>query len=393
MLFENIKLALTSMVHNKMRTFLSLLGIVIGVGSVVTVLNLGASANESIVSSMSTGGIDTVNIYAYGSSSKTTVFDERFGEKLMSEISGIEAVLPVLSSNTRIRAGQTITSANIEGVTSQYFEESGLTPFYGEFFTSEDNLTRRQVVVLGSKIAKKLFPTGGAVGSYISIFRQQSKRYLVVGVLDPHDATLGASYDDCIFIPFNTYDQRFRKSSVVGSYTVKVSPDANPTEVSDKIEKYLDELVGRDNFSIFSPATLVDMAKNVTSTFSSFLAAIAAISLLVGGIGIMNIMLVSVAERTKEIGIRKALGASPKTIRSQFLTEAVTLTLFGGVLGLLLGIGISLGATRYLGWGLSFSYTAVAISLGFSMFVGIFFGWYPAAKASRLDPIDALSYE
>lgn len=393
MLFENIKLAITSMVHNKMRTFLSLLGIVIGVGSVVTVLNLGASANESITASMATGGIDTVNIYAYGSNSKAAVFDEQFGEKLMQEVSGIRTVLPVLSSNTRIRAGQTITSANIQGVTSSYFVENSLTPFYGEFFTSEDNLTRRQVVVLGSKIAEKLFPTGGAVGSYISIFRQQSKRYLVVGVLDPHDATLGASYNDSIFIPFNTYDQRFRKSSVVGSYTVKVEDGANPTVVSDDIENYLNDLVGADNFSIFSPATLVDMAKNVTSTFSSFLAAIAAISLLVGGIGIMNIMLVSVAERTKEIGIRKALGASPKTIRGQFLTEAVTLTLFGGILGLLLGIGISLGATRYLGWSLQFSYTAIAISIGFSMFVGIFFGWYPAAKASRLDPIDALSYE
>ncbi len=192
---------------------------------------------------------------------------------------------------------------------------------------------------------------------------------------------------------FNTYDQRFRKSSVVSSYTAKVEDGMDATVVSESIETYLDNLVGSDYYSIFSPATLVEMAQSVTSTFSSFLAAIAAISLLVGGIGIMNIMLVSVAERTREIGIRKALGASPKTIRSQFLTEAVTLTLFGGILGLLLGIGISVAATRMLAWSMQFSYIAVAISLGFSMFVGIFFGWYPAAKASRLDPIDALSYE
>ncbi len=393
MLFENIKLAISSMVHNKMRTFLSLLGIVIGVGSVVTVLNLGASATESITASMATGGIDTVNIYPYGSSAKTSVFDESFGETLKAQVPGIRTVLPVLSSNARVRADKTIKSANIQGVTSSYFEENSLTPFYGEFFTSNDNISRRQVVVLGSSIAEDLFPLGNAVGSYISIFRQQSKRYLVVGVLEEHDATLGASYNDSVFIPFNTYDQRFRKSSVVGSYTAKVEEGFDATVVSESIETYLDNLVGSDYFSVFSPATLVEMAQSVTSTFSSFLAAIAAISLLVGGIGIMNIMLVSVAERTREIGVRKALGASPKTIRSQFLTEAVTLTLFGGILGLLLGVGISVAATRMLSWSMQFSYIAVAISLGFSMFVGIFFGWYPAAKASRLDPIDALSYE
>jgi len=393
MLFENIKLAMSSMVHNKMRTFLSLLGIVIGVGSVVTVLNLGSSATDSITSSMQMGGIDTINLYPMGSSAKTAIFDESFGDEIIKQFPGIRTVLPILSSNARVRAGKTIKSVMIEGVTSTYFDENMLSPFYGELFTANDNISRRQVVVLGSEIAKTLFPLGDAVGSYISIFRQQSKRYQVVGVLEAHDAILGASYNDSVFIPFNTYNQRFRNTSVVSSYTLKVADGYDPLTTSDSIESYLNNYVGSDYFSIFSPATMVEMANSVTKTFSTFLAAIAAISLIVGGIGIMNIMLVSVAERTREIGVRKALGATPKDIKAQFLTEATTLTLFGGIIGLLLGVGLSYAATRQLGWTMNFSYLAVAISLGFSMFVGIFFGWYPAAKAAKLDPIDALSYE
>jgi ABC-type antimicrobial peptide transport system, permease component len=393
MFFENIRLALGSMGHNKMRTFLSLLGIVIGVGSVVAILTLGASATESITSSMEVGGLDTVNVFPMGTSAKTQIFDETFGDTLMSNVPGIRKVLPILSSNARIRSGQDTMTTSVQGVTSDYFEENSLSLLYGDFFDANDNISRRQVVVIGASVAEELFPLGNAVGSYISLFRQQSKRYLVVGVLEEHDASLGASFDDSIFIPFNTFDQRFRKMSVVSSYTVKVADGFDPLNVSDNIEVYLNNKVGSDYFNVFSPATMVEMAKSITSTFSSFLAAIAAISLLVGGIGIMNIMLVSVAERTREIGIRKALGATPRVIRSQFLIEAVTLTLFGGLLGLLLGIGISYATTRQVGWTMTLSGTAVIVSLGFSMFVGIFFGLYPAAKASKLDPIDALSYE
>ena len=151
--------------------------------------------------------------------------------------------------------------------------------------------------------------------------------------------------------------------------------------------------MGSDYFTVFSAASIVEMADQVSGTLTSFLAAIAAISLLVGGIGIMNIMLVSVAERTREIGIRKALGASPKVIRGQFLVEAITLTVLGGLLGIGLGISLSYAIINVVGWDLYFSYGAIMISMGFSMFVGIFFGWYPAAKASKLDPIEALSYE
>ena len=393
MIIENIKIALTSMVHNKMRTLLSLLGIIIGVASVVAILNLGQSVRDSITESMNIGGIDMVNIFPSGSSRELNVFSEDFGDTLMKNVNGIDVVLPTYSGNTRIRSGQEITSASLSGVTSAYFEANGLELLYGSFFTSTDNINRRQVVVLGKDLAEDLFPGGGAVGSYVSIFRRQAKRYLVVGVLDEKDATLGSSFNNSAFIPFNTFEQRYMKMSTVSSYTVKILDGYDATAVSDDIDKYLTDLIGSDNYMVYSAASLVEMASEVTSTLSSFLAAIAAISLIVGGIGIMNIMLVSVAERTREIGIRKALGASPKVIRGQFLCEAITLTVLGGIIGILFGAFVSYAIVSIVGWSLHFSIAAVVISLGFSMFVGVFFGWYPAMKASKLDPIESLSYE
>ncbi len=393
MVFENIKIALTSMVHNKLRTLLSLLGIIIGVAAVVAILNLGQSATASITNSMNIGGIDLVTVYPMGNSRNLSVFDTRFGEELIANVSGIETVLPTYSSNTRIRSGQEIKSVSIQGVTSNYLSVMNAELLYGEYFSALDSINRRQVVVLGKDLADDLFPAGNAVGSYISIFRGQSKRYQIVGVLDKKDATLGASFNDTVFIPINTFDQRFMNMSNVSSYVCKVSEGQNATEVSSRIEDYLNQLVGSDYYSAFSAASIVEMANQVSGTFTSFLAAIAAISLVVGGIGIMNIMLVSVAERTREIGIRKALGASPKVIRGQFLVEAITLTVLGGIIGIGLGIFLSYAIINVVGWDLYFSYGAIAISLGFSMFVGIFFGWYPAAKASKLDPIEALSYE
>lgn len=394
MILENIKIALTSMVHNKMRTLLSLLGIIIGVGSVVAILNLGQSVTESITGSMNIGGLDLVSITPSGSGRSNKTFDETFGIELEKNVDGIAGVTPILSSSGRIRSNKDIMGVSVSGVETNYFNIHGLELLYGNFFSAQDNINRRQVVVLGSEIAKELFPVGNAVGSYISLFRNQSKRYLVVGVLEEKDASLSGSYNNSIFIPFNTYSQRFiRVTGSVSSYSVKVEEGYDPTVIADQIKEYVEDLVGENKASVFSSASLVEMAGEVMNTLSSFLAAIAAISLLVGGIGIMNIMLVSVAERTREIGVRKALGASPKIIRAQFLVEAITLTLFGGIIGLLFGGFVSYAIVNIVGWNLYFSFSAVVISLGFSMLVGIFFGWYPAMKASKLDPIESLSYE
>ena len=394
MLRENIRMALSSMAGNRLRTFLSLLGIMIGVASVVTILNLGKSASESISASFDAGGLDTVSIMPRGSARETMVFTEEFSYTLMNEVDGIREVLPVVSSYGNIRNGQEIAeSVSIQGVTSGFFESNSLSAFSGELFRAIDNINRRQVVVLGSELAEELFPSGNPVGKYVSIFRRQAKSFLVVGVLEEKDASMGTSYNDAAFMPYNTYTQRFRRTDQVGTYVAKIAEGYDATAVAEDIEDYLNEIVGSDYYRIFSPATIKEMADAVTGTFSSFLAAIAAISLVVGGIGIMNIMLVSVVERTGEIGIRKALGAAPKTIRSQFLVESVTLSLSGGLIGLVTGTLLSIAAVHVTGWALHISTAAIAVSMLFSAAIGIFFGWYPAAKAARLAPMEALTRE
>ncbi len=392
MVRENIRMAFSSMAGNRLRTFLSLLGIMIGVASVVAILNLGRSASESIVASFDSGGLDTVSVMPRGSARETMIFTEEFSYSLMSEIDGIKEVLPMVSSYANIRNGQEIAeSVLVQGVTSGFFSSSSLSVSSGSFFSALDNINRRQVIVLGSELAEELFPSGDAVGRYVSVFRRQAKSFLVVGVLEERDAAMGTSYNDAAFMPYNTYVQRFRRTDQVGTYMIKTADDADAIAVAEDIEEYLNQIAGSDYYRIFSPATIKEMADSVTGTFSSFLAAIAAISLVVGGIGIMNIMLVSVVERTGEIGIRKALGATPSMIKSQFLVESVTLSLSGGAIGLIIGSLLSFAAVNAAGWEMHISGAAIVVSLIFSLAIGVFFGWYPAAKAAKLEPMAALS--
>ncbi len=393
MIWENIRLALKDMMASKMRTLLSLLGIVIGVASVIAILTLGQSATKSITQTIVEGGLEMVTIFPIRSEKAANEFTEDFGERLVANVSDIKTVLPVNSSTATIRIGQNSLSATVTGVLSSYAEILDYEVSEGTFFSLSDNMANRQVVVLGSDIAEELFPDGNAIGEYVSIFRNQAKSYQVVGVMQEKDASFNLQFNGSIFIPYNTYAQRYIKPTIVGSYVVRVADGADSLAVSDAITEYLDATVGSDAYRVFSPASLADMAEQITGTFSSFLAAIAAISLLVGGIGIMNIMLVSVAERTREIGVRKAMGASPWTIMGQFITEAIVLTITGGIIGIGLGTLLSWLVADIVGWNLYISYTSFLFAAGFSTLVGVFFGWYPAMKASRLDPIEALNYE
>ena len=391
MVRENIRMAIASMAGSRLRAFLSLLGIMIGVASVVAILNLGKSVTESMSSSFEVGGLDTISIMPRGAARETMIFTEEFAYSLMNEIDGIREILPVVSSAANVRNGQEISEGvMIQGVTSGYFASNSLETADGEFFSAIDNINRRQVAVIGPELADELFPGENPVGKYVSVFRHQAKSFQVIGVLKERDESQGTSYNYALFMPYNTYVQRFRRTDQVGTYVVKTAEGYDATDVADDIEMYLDEIAGSDYYRIFSPATIKEMADSVMSTFSMFLAAIAAISLVVGGIGIMNIMLVSVVERTGEIGIRKALGATPVMIRSQFLVESVTLSLSGGLLGLLIGTVLSIAAVNIAGWPLHISFGAIAVSLAFSLAIGIFFGWYPAAKAARLEPMEAL---
>ena len=388
MFLENLKLAFNSMFTNKMRTFLSLLGIVIGVGSVVTIMNLGESVKRSITDSMNIGGVDEITVIPMGSNS---VFSEEFAYTFQDNVYGIESVSAYVSTSATLRNGQETKSSQVYGVTSSYIDESSL--LYGETFSKANNLMREQVVILGYELAEDLFPGGGAVGSYVSIYRSQAKQYRVIGVLEDTSGSVGSNTNSNAYIPFNTFDERLKKVTAVSQYTIKVKEGFSATDVSSEVKSYLSSVASSNDYYVSSAQELVDMTESVTGYLTTFLAAIAAISLLVGGIGIMNIMLVTVVERTREIGIRKALGATPKTIRSQFMVEATVLSIFGGIIGIVFGVVVSYVISSAAGWNLYFSLWAILISIGFSSAVGIFFGWYPAAKAAALDPIEALAYE
>ncbi len=394
MVSENIRMALRSMASSKLRTFLSLLGIVIGVASVVAIMNLGQSAAESMSASFDVGGLNMITVRPRGRGRETMIFTEDFSYTLQNEIDGVQEVLPLVSSTANVRQRDEIAeSVVVQGVTSGYFASNSLEAENGRLFSVEDNISRRQVAVIGTALAEDLFPAGNAVGSYVSVMRNQSKSFLVVGVLASHDTSQGSSFDDALFMPYNTYTERFRRTDRVGSYSIKVKDGYDAVSVAEDIEDYLDRVAGNDYYRLFSPATVKAMADEVTGTFTVFLAAIAAISLAVGGIGIMNIMLVSVSERTGEIGIRKALGAAPSVIRKQFLSESVVVSASGGLIGLILGIIISVAGALISDWIPVISSGAVTVAVGFPILIGIFFGWYPAAKAASLQPMEALQRE
>lgn len=395
MFWENIKLALSAMKSSKMRTALSLLGIIIGVGAVVAILNLGDSASANITKSLDSGGTDIITIWTQANERTEDIFTSQFAQTLKNSVEGIDQVIPQMVSSASIRANKKSAGAQIMGTESSYFTIQKLEFDKGSAYTLQQNINSREVVVLGNGIATTLFENENPIGKNVSFVLSSGviKSFQVVGVLKEKEQSYTMSFDNSVFIPFNTFSNKLVNTDVVSSYVVKTNKSYDTIEVSDQINNFLDTSVGNDSYQSFSPAMITKMANEVTATLSLFLAAIAGISLLVGGIGIMNIMLVSVAERTKEIGIRKALGASPSVIRGQFIVEAVTLTLIGGFLGIIFGSFISLVVTNIAGWTLSLSYKSFIVAVGFSMLVGIFFGWYPAMSASKLDPIEALNYE
>ncbi len=390
MLLENFKLAIKSMITSKMRTFLSLLGIVIGVGSVVAIMTLGESVKGSINDEMNLSGMDLVTLSNMGSN---TVFNEELAYSIKESVKGIDNVAIRTVGNATVRHAQETSDATIYGVSSTYGDIQKLEIMDGSFFTMEDNMEREQVVVLGYDVALDLFPGGDALGNYVSIFRTQAKTYRVIGILEDTSESSTSDTNNNVYMPYYTYSQNIRKQTSVSTYYFQVNDDYVTTDVSKEISSYMSSIASSSEYMVSTAQEFVDMANSIMETLTTFLSAVAAISLVVGGIGIMNIMLVTVVERTREIGVRKALGATPKTIRHQFLVEAMVLSICGGILGILFGIIVSYVVASAFSYTLKLSMMSIVLSLAFSSAVGIFFGWYPAAKASSLDPIQALSYE
>ncbi len=396
MIVENIRMAFSSLVSNKLRTLLSLLGIIIGISSVVTVSNLGSSLTSYMEDMFSDMGANVMTLYSTPEeSSVADLFTFEFGESLQIDRPEIAQVVPVESDYFRMKVKDDTAMEEVLGVTANFKETAGFTMASGRFFTDIENYEQRAVVVLGSAFATDYFPFEDPVGEMIRVY-SGSNAYLleVIGVLEAKDAmTSGSFVDRSIIIPYNTYTTRLDNVDFVSRYDLEIAEGHDLLLLEDVLEQYLTNRVGEDNFELSSSAMLIDMQMRMMGIMQVVILAIASISLVVGGIGIMNIMLVTVVERVKEIGVRKALGATPGNILGQFLIEAMMVTFFGGIFGLLAGFGLSSVLAEAIELTLRPNISFAIFALLFSTGIGVFFGIYPAWKAAKLDPIVALNHE
>jgi putative ABC transport system permease protein len=403
-LWQTIPSAIEALRANKSRSILTALGIIIGVAAVIAIVSLGQGSTAQITSQMSSLGTNVLTV-APGSTSSSGIaggagtsssLKENDGTAIATQIEGIRALSATVSGSAQIIAGGENWQTRVTAVEPEYQQINNWQVTQGAFFTEADNTAAKNVAVIGQTVASELFPNGeSAVGQQI---RVRNVPFTVVGVLASKGSGMGGDQDDTVLIPFKAGQIRLFGSTSISSILIQASSDNQMSTMSDEITTLLRtrhriQTGDSDDFSIRNNSDLIKTMSSISSTLTYLLGGVAGVSLLVGGIGIMNIMLVSVTERTREIGIRLAIGARGSDILSQFLIEALVLALLGGIVGILLGAGIAFVVTRVLGWAFTVSAAAVAISFGFSALVGIGFGVYPARKASRLNPIEALRYQ
>jgi len=404
--------ALESLNANKMRSILTVLGIVIGVAAVIAMLSIGRGAQASITSRIESIGTNLIYVSpgstsqsgvqsASGSAGTLTLDDA----DAIAELANVVNVASVTNNFVQVVYQGQNTRTRLLGVTPGYESVSSLTVEDGEFITESDQNARSLVAVLGSSVAEELF--GGTTGVVGQKVRLNGQPYKVIGVLASKGGTGFFNQDDQVFIPLNTAlyrltgGSRFRGSSVISQITIKASSadvvDQVVNDVTLLMRERHETVEGADDFSVTSQKDSLAAATEVSDTLTLFLGGIAGISLMVGGIGIMNIMLTTVSERTHEIGLRKAIGAKRRDIMLQFLVESTVLSLLGGLIGVALGWGISrlMGQIQFGGSAITpvVGLDSVLLATLFSVGVGLFFGIYPATRAARLQPVEALRYE
>ncbi|MBQ9539647.1 MAG: ABC transporter permease [Treponema sp.] len=398
-MLEDFLDALQSFRRNRMRTFLSLLGIIIGVASVIVIMSLGQSSTQKIKDTFGSAGLDMVSLsggfFRRSRAAVTLSFDEPFREKLFGSIGGIRKIWYKNSLSATISYGETSSNASCSAVETDYMQACGIQLESGRFFDVTDDVKGTQKIILGSAIASTLFPNGDAVGKRVMLVASNAPfSFTVIGVLKEQSSGMENTSQGC-YIPRGFYSRKIKPNPAADTVMVQAENETLAVSLSSKLEEYCNNLTGTEG-SVYASSmqSMIEQLGSITSVLSLLLAVVAGISLLVGGIGIMNIMIVTVTERKQEIGIRKALGASPALIRRQFLVESASITLMGGLLGIVLGIAISIAA-EYVQSAKSFvvSWTACLVAFVFSLFVGIFFGLSPASRAARLDPVEALSGE
>lgn len=384
---QGIKMALSSIMSNKMRSILTMLGIIIGILSVIVLVGIGQGTTKNIQSQIEGLGTNLLTINIRSNRNKPITDEEITGLK-----SGgfIKELAPVVSSNSTVKAGTNSESYSVEGSEPSYEEIRNISLDTGRFVSDNDITNRYKVAVIGPDIADTIFGTRDVIGKTIQINRNN---FTVIGLLKSEGSSSSGSNDEKIIIPISTAERLF-KTTRISTFYVEATSSDNVTNAYNQLDTFLYQKYGStDDYRVFNQTELLSTVSTTTNTLTMMLGGIASISLLVGGIGIMNIMLVSVTERTREIGIRKAIGAKRRNILIQFLIESVVLSVMGGIIGIMLGFLVANIVSKFTSIAVSISPTVVMLSFSFAMAVGIIFGMYPANKASKLKPIDALRYE
>ena len=398
---ETLRIALQSIRDNLFRSALTMLGIVIGVAAVITMVALGTGARQAIDAQMAALGGDILTITSSGRFLRGVARDQMTltvddADALSRDSDLLDGVVPEIGNRQQVKFGNRNLNITILGTTPNYVDVHLFEVATGRMFDAADDSARRRVAVLGSEIPAMMGADAASlIGQTIQI---RSVSFTVIGVLAAKGSTGWRNPDDDIWIPLRTAQFRVIGADLVESISTRVLDGVAPELAMIDIERILRRehgiLPGADNdFAIINRKQFLDTRQQATEIFAFLLAGIAGVSLVVGGIGIMNIMLVTVTERTREIGIRKALGATNGNILLQFLVEAMTLCLFGGALGLALGAGVSYFAAEFAGWQTKISTASAVTAFTFSAVVGLVFGIWPAKRAASLDPIDALRYE
>ena len=401
-----IRVALRALLRNKTRAVLTMLGIIIGVSAVIAMVSIGQGAQASVQAQIANIGTNLLFVSAgaqnvggvrtgAGDTGTNTLTVEDL-EAIKREVPSVSMVTPTVNARSQLVSGNANWNTSVQGVSEQYPDVRKWTVQSGEFFTEADVRAAARVIVVGQTVGDNLFAGMDPVGQ---ILRVSNSPFRVVGVMARKGQDQqGRDQDDIAFAPYTTVQKKILGSPRLQvAYVSAISQDATYTaqqQITDLLRQR-HKLAGSEpnDFTVRNMTDIADAADETSNTMTILLACIAGVSLLVGGIGIMNIMLVSVTERTREIGIRMAIGARSSAVRSQFLIESIVLSVTGGLIGIVVGVAVSLAIPKMLGWPTLVSTMAIIGSVIFSAAVGIFFGYYPARKASALDPIEALRYE
>jgi putative ABC transport system permease protein len=397
-----LRVGMQAILRNKLRSALTMLGIIIGVGCVIAMIAIGSGASRSIQSQIQSLGSNFIMIFPGASTqggahlfSDQSMLTEDDATAIKADCPSVAYMSPVVRSSGQVVAGESNWGTQIQGVGVEWPLVRTWNTVEGAFFTDSDVRASAKVCVLGGTVADNLFPGGDAVGQMVRI---KNVPFKVDGVLEKKGGSMMGDQDDLVVVPYTTAMKRLTGKNKLNTIYVSATSVDTVAQAQSEVEALLRQRhhlgPGQDSdFTMRSQQEFAAMSEQSSKTLSMLLASAAAISLLVGGIGIMNIMLVSVTERTREIGIRMAIGAKGSHVLVQFLIEAITLAVFGGLIGIGLGVGASTVVSKKANLPVHIAPESILLAFGFAAAIGIFFGFYPARKASRLDPIDALRYE